>query len=137
MIFRGCETNHCITFVQQDDKIGSHIFIEIITRAISKLDLLIYPKSKSHSNNSECFHGALEAWMNQKGLVDVCHLYSKDVDSESNDGEDTIFMMKRNDEDFCVLKPVLVDVDYEQVRQNIIEDTFPFDYKILTETING
>ena len=40
--FRGCEAEHCVCFINQKDLYGDHILIEILTRAISRLDLIVY-----------------------------------------------------------------------------------------------
>ena len=34
--FRGCEAEHCVCFVNQDELYGDHILVEILTRAISR-----------------------------------------------------------------------------------------------------
>lgn len=45
--FRGCQTEHCVCFVNQKDLYGDHILVEILTRAISRFDLIVYSQEKS------------------------------------------------------------------------------------------
>ena len=86
----------------------------------------MYPKTKP---NSECSHGALEAWI-RKGLVDVCNISSDVLDSGREDEEDTIIKIKRNKENHSELKSaVIVDVEYAKVRENINNKVlFSFDF---------
>lgn len=44
--FRGCQAEHCVCFVNQKDLYGDHILVEVLTRAISQLDLIVYSQEK-------------------------------------------------------------------------------------------
>ena len=44
--FRGCESDHCILFIDPSEKYANHTLVEVMTRAISKLDIFVYPSTK-------------------------------------------------------------------------------------------
>jgi len=63
--FRGCETDHCITFVKQTDQYAKHVLVEVLSRAISKIDILIFPISTAQTEDtSGSIAEVLEAWKN-------------------------------------------------------------------------
>lgn len=114
--------------MKQSDAFGSHIFIEIITRAISKLDLLVYPKSFASNHASpDCFHGVLKAWTDHpNSLVDVLEF----KDSKIGGDESSFKVVRRGDSDLS-LTTKGSDVDYEKVLQEIMKNDLPFESKTL------
>ena len=44
--FRGCEAEKCIMFIDLDEQIGPNIFVEILTRAVAYLDILVIPRNQ-------------------------------------------------------------------------------------------
>ena len=112
--------------MKQSDTFGSHIFIEIITRAISKLDLLVYPKSASNQTGPDSFHGVLKAWMDPGNLVDVLEI----EDPNSHDVEESCKVF-RNGKFDKLLKPEESYVEYEEVRREIMRTVSQFDSKVF------
>ena len=114
--------------MKQSDAFGSHIFIEIITRAISKLDLLVYPKSFASNHASpDCFHGVLKAWTDHPdSLVDVLQF----EDSELDENESPFKVVRRGNSGL-LLTTKESDVDYEKVLREIMKNDSPFRSKTL------
>jgi len=44
--FRGCETEHCVLFIDPNETFANHVMIEVMTRATAKLDIIVYPSAK-------------------------------------------------------------------------------------------
>eukprot|EP00111_Clytia_hemisphaerica_P010020 TCONS_00029300-protein len=64
--FRGCEMDHCILFVNPQDKVPKNLYIEMLTRAINFVDIIVLPLKKS-SRVSRLI-GIFDKWL-QAGLV--------------------------------------------------------------------
>ena len=41
--FRGCETDHCVTFVSRHEKYARHVLVEVLSRAVAKTDVIVLP----------------------------------------------------------------------------------------------
>ena len=83
--FRGCETSNCFSFVDLNEKFASHVLIEVITRATSKLDLVVFPSSPSSSTSSlspsekespSCWSKILASW-NEDDLINKIQVQVK------------------------------------------------------------
>jgi len=50
---RGCEFEHCVFFINPNEEFINHALIEMMTRSISKLDIFVYPHTKTETNENE------------------------------------------------------------------------------------
>uniref|UniRef100_A0A7M5XMV2 Uncharacterized protein n=1 Tax=Clytia hemisphaerica TaxID=252671 RepID=A0A7M5XMV2_9CNID len=68
--FRGCEMDHCILFASPKDNVPKNLYIEMLTRAINFVDIIVLPVNKS-SRVSRLI-GIFDKWL-QAGLVSPTH----------------------------------------------------------------
>ena len=67
--FRGCEAESIVTFVNQEDKFNNHILVEILTRAVVHLTLLVLPcKSKDSSIKHGSLRHVIELWKENQAV---------------------------------------------------------------------
>ena len=81
-----CEAEHCITFVNLEEKFSKHVLVEILTRAVTKLHLLVLPTKLKDGDTIEKgnLYGILNAWKKEKML------FYPDVEFNDNDEEFTV-----------------------------------------------
>ncbi|XP_066935012.1 uncharacterized protein [Clytia hemisphaerica] len=68
--FRGCEMDHCILFASPEDNVPKNLYIEMLTRAINFVDIIVLPVKES-SRVSRLI-GIFDKWL-QAGLVSPTH----------------------------------------------------------------
>ena len=59
--FRGCEIEHCVLFIDPNERIAKNMYVEMLTRTINKLDLLILP-----SKTKTSFSSVLKTWQDKR-----------------------------------------------------------------------
>ena len=71
--FRGCEAEKCIMFIDLNELIGPNIFVEILTRAVAYLDILVTPRNKTDaaSNTSKVMSKVLSEWRERQLVSEV------------------------------------------------------------------
>ena len=71
--FRGCEAEKCIMLIDLNELIGPNIFVEILTRAVAYLDILVTPRNKSYaaSNTSKVMKKVLREWKERQLVSEV------------------------------------------------------------------
>ena len=71
--FRGCETEKCIMFIDLNEQIGPNIFVEILTRTVAYLDILVTPRNKTNaaSNTSKVMSKVLSEWRERQLILEV------------------------------------------------------------------
>ena len=71
--FRGCEAEKCIMFIDLNEQIGPNIFVEILTRAVAYLDILVTPRNKTNaaSNTSKVMSKVLSEWRERQLISEV------------------------------------------------------------------
>ena len=69
--FRGCEAEKCIMVIDLNELIGPNIFVEILTRAVAYIDILVTPRNKSNaaSNTSKKVMSKVLSEWREKQLV--------------------------------------------------------------------
>ena len=68
--FRGCEAESIVTFVNQEDKFNNHILVEILTRAVVHLTLLVLPcKSKDTSIKKGSLRHVIHLWEKNQAVI--------------------------------------------------------------------
>ena len=85
--FRGCETDHCVTFVRPEESYTDHVLIEILTRAITKIDLIVYPQSTTQPHDAmveDSLSRVLNAWTGHPDLVTTRACRDFCLDQETN-----------------------------------------------------
>ena len=73
--YRGLEIDQCILIIDPNEEIGNCIYMEMLTRAINQLDLIILPlKEEKPKNRESTFHSTLlnifKLWI-KNNLVEV------------------------------------------------------------------
>ena len=71
--FRGCEAEKCIMLIDLNELIGPNIFVEILTRAVAYIDILVKPRNKSNapSNTSKVMSKVLSEWRERQLVSEV------------------------------------------------------------------
>ena len=71
--FRGCEAEKCIMLIDLNEQIGPNIFVEILTRAVAYLDILVTPRNKTDaaSNTSKVMSKVLSEWRERQLVSEV------------------------------------------------------------------
>jgi len=70
--FRGCETSHCVFFIDPNEKYGNNVLIEVMTRATSRLDIFVYPSLKSENEVTSCLSKIITAWSKEDLIDKLC-----------------------------------------------------------------
>eukprot|EP00111_Clytia_hemisphaerica_P010221 TCONS_00029870-protein len=88
--FRGCETDHCVTFVRPEESYTDHVLIEILTRAITKIDLIVYPQTAAQPDANtvnDSLSKVLNAWKGYPDFVStrICGAFSLDRQTNQMD----------------------------------------------------
>jgi len=52
---RGCEFEHCVFFINPNEQFVNHTLVEMMTRSISKLDIFVYPCTKTEEIKTRSF----------------------------------------------------------------------------------
>ncbi|XP_066932504.1 uncharacterized protein [Clytia hemisphaerica] len=68
--FRGCEMDHCILFTNPEDNVPKNSYIEMLTRAINFVDIIVLPVKESSRVSG--LIGIFDKWL-QAGLVSPTH----------------------------------------------------------------
>ena len=71
--FRGCEAEKCIMLIDLNELIGPNIFVEILTRGVAYLNILVTPRNKSNaaSNTSKVMKKVLREWKERQLVSEV------------------------------------------------------------------
>ena len=71
--FRGCEAEKCIMVIDLNELIGPNIFVEILTRGVAYLNILVTPRNKSNaaSNTSKVMSKVLSEWKERQLVSEV------------------------------------------------------------------
>ena len=71
--FRGCEAEKCIMLMDLNELIGPNIFVEILTRAVAYLNILVTPINKTNvaSNTSKVMSKVLSEWREKQMVSEV------------------------------------------------------------------
>jgi len=59
---RGCEDSHVVFFIDPNQTWACYVLIEMLTRATSRLDMLVYPSLKSNDEVPTCLKNILLEW---------------------------------------------------------------------------
>ena len=62
--FRGCEAEKCIMLIDLNKDIGANIYVEILTRSVAYLEILVTPRDETNtpSNTSKVMSEVLKKW---------------------------------------------------------------------------
>ena len=68
--FRGCEAEKCVMLIDLNEDIGANIYVEILTRGVAYLEILVTPRNEENapSNTSKVMDNVLKQWFT-KDLV--------------------------------------------------------------------
>jgi len=70
--FRGCEAESVVTFVNQDDKYNNHVLVEILSRAVVNLCLLVLPcKSEDINVKPGSLRHVIKLWKEKQAVVEI------------------------------------------------------------------
>ena len=72
--FRGCEAEKCVMLIDLNEDIGANIYVEILTRGLGYLDILVIPRTKGNapSNTSKVMDNVLNKWKGNNLVSEVC-----------------------------------------------------------------
>ena len=72
--FRGCEAEKCVMVFDLNEDIGANIYVEILTRCVAYLDILVTPRNNENapSNTSKVMDKVLKKWLGED-LVSKVH----------------------------------------------------------------
>ena len=113
--FRGCETEKCIMLIDLNSTIGPNLYVEILTRSVAYLDILVIPIIKG---TSKVMQKVLAEWKRHK-LVTESFVHMK--------------LKKRNTIDVTISEPDGKKMTSRQLKQ---EDIKSFTEQMI-ETINS
>ena len=117
--FRGCEAEKCIMLIDLNSTIGPNLYVEILTRSVAYLDILVIPIIKG---TSKVMQKVLKEWKRQKLVTEAC------VHMNSNKEQ-----KKRNTIDVTISEPDGKNMKSRQLKQEDIESF----KKQMVETINS
>ena len=77
--YRGCEAEKCIMLIELNTTIGANLYVEILTRSVAYLDILVTPRAKgTPSGASKVMEKVLKEWKKQKLVTEVdVKMYTK------------------------------------------------------------
>eukprot|EP00111_Clytia_hemisphaerica_P015741 TCONS_00046488-protein len=123
--FRGCEMDHCILFVKPQDKVPKNLYIEMLTRAINFVDIIVLPVKKS-SRVSRLI-GIFDKWL-QDGLV-----------SPTDTKRSSTNIIFSSLEELDVIVPLDQTCDHNVERQilQVIEDSSLFNHSHIDAAVGN
>ena len=70
--FRGCESEKCIMLIDLNSNIGPNLYVEILTRSVAYLDILVTPRTeRTSSDTSKVMDNVLKEWKERKLATQV------------------------------------------------------------------
>ncbi|XP_066929498.1 uncharacterized protein [Clytia hemisphaerica] len=123
--FRGCEIEHCILFVNPQDNVPKNLYIEMLTRAINFVDIIVLPVKKS----SRVSHliGIFDKWL-QAGLVSPTH---------TNRSSTNIIFSSLEELDDIVPLDQTCDQNVERQILQVIEDSSLFNHAHIDAAVGN
>jgi len=80
--FRGCEAERIVAFVNQDDEHNNHVLVEILTRAVVNLCLLVLPCKSGDANIKEgSLRHVIQLWK-EENAVSEFDIYLEESEHE-------------------------------------------------------
>ncbi|XP_066936287.1 uncharacterized protein [Clytia hemisphaerica] len=128
--FRGCEMDHCILFASPEDNVPKNLYIEMLTRAINFVDIIVLPVKESSTVSR--LIGIFDKWL-QAGLVSPTHTKrsSTDITFSSLEELDDIVMY-----DIVTLDPTC-DHNVEKQILQVIEDSSLFNHSHIDAAVKN
>ena len=116
--FRGCESEHCILLLDPAEQYANHILIEVMTRATAKLDILVYPSTKS---TKSLWFNIFASWNESicKTQVDVKELEDDNMYKVLLDGKDLAYVNLEGHRD--LLEKIKQSLQSENLSKNSFE----------------
>ncbi|XP_066913790.1 uncharacterized protein [Clytia hemisphaerica] len=133
--FRGCEMDHCILFASPEDNVPKNLYIEMLTRAINFVDIIVLPVKKLSRVKARLI-GVFDKWL-QAGLVSPTHTKRSSTNitfSSLEELDDTTVTKQKED-----IVPLDQTCDHNVKRQilQVIEDSSLFNHSHIDAAVKN